>query len=354
MSTYIRFDSSDIVTSNDQVITSTWSGNTNNLTTIYTSSNQYVLTNANSQGQFFLDVYSDNPDTSTSASLELAIAYGNRKGSGSVNFTEGDSDADGYSAARSIYGQYRTLVYGDENTDFQFGNYTGSDDFFVVNVDRSRYKEHLKTGFNITLKNGANELALTDDSGFNAGASTLTNVGRQFNIISGTNGAMYSNSETSINLTDSGSYGYFYPDAGFMIFNADALRNKSIITYTAQTGSSATQATTDRTGSFEFFTAVSESLVGGGSFELDSVENLNAQYLFARVKNQEFNYSTNPSFIDDEGNLRFTSMISQPTTYITTVGLYNDNNELLAVAKLSQPLPKDFTRESLIRIKLDY
>jgi len=47
-------------------------------------------------------------------------------------------------------------------------------------------------------------------------------------------------------------------------------------------------------------------------------------------------------------------MVDNPTTYITTVGLYNDANELLAVAKLSQPLTKDFTKEALIKVKLDY
>ena len=47
-------------------------------------------------------------------------------------------------------------------------------------------------------------------------------------------------------------------------------------------------------------------------------------------------------------------MINSPQSFITSVGLYNDNNDLLAVAKLSRPLLKDFTKESLIRIKLDY
>jgi hypothetical protein len=47
-------------------------------------------------------------------------------------------------------------------------------------------------------------------------------------------------------------------------------------------------------------------------------------------------------------------LINNPQTFITTVGMYNDNNELLAVAKLSRPLVKDFTKEALIRIKLDY
>ena len=52
--------------------------------------------------------------------------------------------------------------------------------------------------------------------------------------------------------------------------------------------------------------------------------------------------------------LIFNQLIYSPVTYITTVGLYNDSNELLAVAKLSKPLQKDFTKESLIRVKLDY
>ena len=47
-------------------------------------------------------------------------------------------------------------------------------------------------------------------------------------------------------------------------------------------------------------------------------------------------------------------MIDNPTTYITTVGMYNDAGDLLAVAKLSQPITKDFTKEALIRVKLDY
>jgi len=47
-------------------------------------------------------------------------------------------------------------------------------------------------------------------------------------------------------------------------------------------------------------------------------------------------------------------MINTPQSYITTIGLYNDNNELLGVAKLSKPLLKDFNKEALVRIKLDY
>ena len=54
------------------------------------------------------------------------------------------------------------------------------------------------------------------------------------------------------------------------------------------------------------------------------------------------------------GAVIFPSFIDNPQTYITTVGLYNDNSELLAVAKMSRPLPKDFTKELLVRVKLDF
>ena len=72
------------------------------------------------------------------------------------------------------------------------------------------------------------------------------------------------------------------------------------------------------------------------------------------ARNSEFNYSTNPSNITGSGELRHSVMIDNPQGYITQVGLYNDNNDLLAVAKLSTPLLKDFTKEALVRIKLDY
>jgi hypothetical protein len=93
----------------------------------------------------------------------------------------------------------------------------------------------------------------------------------------------------------------------------------------------------------------------GSSFELNSQENVTSDFVFVRPQNAEFNYTTNPSFISGStGQVIYSSFINNPQTYITTVGLYNDNNELLAVAKLSRPLVKDFTKEALIRVKLDF
>ena len=92
----------------------------------------------------------------------------------------------------------------------------------------------------------------------------------------------------------------------------------------------------------------------GANFQLNSEETITSDYIFVRIKNSDFNYTTNPSMISGSGEFYFPSLVENPQTYITTVGMYNDNNELLAVAKLSKPLVKDFTKEALVRVKLDF
>ena len=97
------------------------------------------------------------------------------------------------------------------------------------------------------------------------------------------------------------------------------------------------------------------SLVSGSSFKLNSQETISSNYVFVRPRSSEYNYSENPSFISGStGEVLYSSFINNPQTYITTVGLYNDTNQLLAVAKLSRPLLKNFTKEALVRVKLDF
>ena len=92
-----------------------------------------------------------------------------------------------------------------------------------------------------------------------------------------------------------------------------------------------------------------------GSFQLNSSETISSDFVFVRLQNGEFNYSENPSFISGStGEVIYENFINQPQVYVTTVGMYNDANELLSVAKLSKPLVKDFTKEALVRVKLDF
>jgi hypothetical protein len=90
-------------------------------------------------------------------------------------------------------------------------------------------------------------------------------------------------------------------------------------------------------------------------FAARSEEKVNSTHYFVRVTNKQFNFSNNPTYVSgSNGTFVHSSMLRNPSVYITTVGMYDGLNRLLAVAKLSQPLLKTFNREVLIKVKLDY
>ena len=342
MANLIRYQDRDIVNDTQKVTTSTWTDNTNNLEVAHTSSTQALFGTATSSGAHYLEVFNKVTSDTTSVT-QYALAYGNRKGSGSLDFTN-DTGAKGKSPSSNVYSQYRQLVFGDEASNFSFNGFV-PDDIYVINVERARFKHNLKPGtldLRLSGSSGMAVLHLTDDSVTLTGSSTSTNAGRQFNIVSGSLGTMLGTNLTQV--ADSGSYGFFYPDSGFIILNPSALKqNVDGVTSTVT-------ANNDSKNHQKLYNHIS----GGKHFIVDSQEKVSSQFYFTRVTNTEFNYTTNPSFIDNVGNLNFTSMIDNPTTFITTIGLYNDSGDLVAVAKLSQPVAKDFTKEALIRVKLDY
>lgn len=354
MATFTFFEDGDTVDSIDRVFTSAWSGNENDLGSIngfYSSSTQYDTSSPTSSGAFYMDIY-DKPPTGanedSTAEVQFAIAYGNRKGSGSLDFTF-EEGSKGFSAAKSIYNQYRNIVFGgDETTNFSFDGHVPNG-IYVININRARYKNALRLGnLELNLSGSSRLLELTDDSATTSGSANAIRpgVGREFNLVSGSKGIRLGNSNTYV--TDSGSYGYVYPDAGFIILNEDAL-DATAAQFGIALGSDNGPNTNGKNP-----LKLQEALKEGDQFILDAQEDIASKFYFIRVKNTEFNYTTNDSFTEDDGTLKFDSMVDNPQTYITTVGLYNDNQDLLAVAKMSQPLPKDFTKEALIKVKLDY
>jgi hypothetical protein len=334
---FSRYNTEDSVISSETVVRGLWSGDNNSLTSFFTQSG-YT--------EYYLDVYNQDPSISGS-SVQFSIQYGNLNGSGS-NLINSSIPNGGYTPSRVVYGEYRNLVYGTETTNFSFDNGTTiAKDIFVVNVARSRYKESLLPGsFNLTLKSGSSVISLTDDSG-TTNLTRFIGENKVFYIISGSNGNAYTSAASS------SYYGMMFPDLDLIILNATASSTVSLTSVFAPL----TQATSSIASGSYNTVKLFNSIVSGsatGSFQLKSSETVSSRYFFTRVKNSEFNYTSNPSIIDENGNLLYTTLINNPQTYVTTVGMYNDNNELLAVAKLSRPLTKDFTKEALIRIKLDY
>jgi hypothetical protein len=363
-----RLEPEDFIVSSDSVSSTVWSNNSPSLNTYFSSSVQKEGTS----GPYYLSVYQAD-STTNEAAVQFQIAYANKSGGGGVNF---DSSVPFKSPTTTIYGQYRTLVLEDENANFIWGDtFTGSadNDFYVISIERARYKESLLPGsLNLILSSSNNNyqaIQLTDDSNM-VTLPTYYGTQRAYQLISGSDGRSYQAvaGGTGTGYTpDSGSYGLVLPDISTILLNASALNGS-----TAGDGgiSINTNIDPDTFGDnpTKLYNAIKDVQLiindnpdGVGVppttniFELNSQETLTSDYVFIRARNSEYNYTENPSFISGStGEVIYPYFINNPQTYPTTIGLYNDSNDLLAVAKLSRPIQKDFTKEALVRVKLDF
>jgi hypothetical protein len=333
-----RFDPEDFLVSSDSITAPLWTTGAPTLTTFFTSSTQA----AGSSGNYYLAVYQTASNIST-AQVQFDIAYADSLGSGSALY---NINVPENSYTKTIYGQYRSLILEDENADFIFGTgtnvLTGSN-FWVLSIERANYKQSLFPGsLNLQISGSGGIINLTDNSLDNP-VNTFIGATQVYQLISGSNGTA-GNLQYSGYVNNSGSYGLVFPQLGTIILNPAALSQSIQLTPSRSFNSPGLNTT-------RLFNAIS----GAASFALNSQETVTSDYVFVRARNSEFNYSENPSFISGStGEVIYSSFINQPQTYITTVGLYNDSNDLLAVAKMSRPLLKDFTKEALVRVKLDF
>jgi hypothetical protein len=333
-----RFDPEDFVVSSDSITSTLWSSGTPTLSTFFTSSIQ----EASSAGNYYLSVYNTS---STDQEVQFDIVYCDSEGSGSTWFNQ---IVDYASPTKTMYGQYRALILEDENASFVFGKGTNvitSSYFWVLSIERARYKQSLFPGsLNLQLSGSGliGIINLTDDSQDNP-VNTFIGSSRVYQLISGSNGTAGSLSNSGY-VAGSGSYGLVFPDLGTIILNPYAISQSINVAPSRSFNSSGLN-------NRRLFNAIS----GAASFALNSEETITSDYVFVRARNSEFNYSENPSFISGStGEVIYDNFINAPQVYITTVGMYNDSNELLAVAKMSRPLLKDFTKECLVRVKLDF
>jgi len=199
---------------------------------------------------------------------------------------------------------------------------------------------------------GEESITVTDDSKLTT-TTEFCDAGRIYQLISGSAGVLGGNLKNVNGYSAaSGSYGYLLPDINTLILNGEALdavpQNGGLNFGTSRSFDSKGENTLKLVDAFNRGGALKK-------FTINSKEDLSSDFIFCRAKNSEYNYSANPSFISaSTGAVLFPSFVENPTTYITTVGLYNISSELIAVAKLSRPLEKNFTKELLVRVKLDF
>ena len=89
-----------------------------------------------------------------------------------------------------------------------------------------------------------------------------------------------------------------------------------------------------------------------------NVTTINSTLIFCRATADEFNYSSNPTYADDENRIVVIDEGQEDTqrsfTFPTTIGMYDANDNLLAVAKLSRPIEKNDEKDVTIRVRLDF
>jgi hypothetical protein len=352
---YKLFTGDDIVPGDVQTVSQPiWSENINPLSAsatyvgvgFFTSSTQM-----SQSGDYYMNVYHRNPQAVTNAEVQFAIAYGHRQGSGSY----GDPNTVGNNAndtpTRAIYSQYRNMLLPPTDTVFTI-NSSSANEILVINVARARFRQKIDPG-NWELRIGSGSISSTwntayfsfiDASG-QGESPTVNEAGRVFGIYSGSGTTTASNTQ----------YGLFYPDQGVYVFHAGLLRGTGASALGIPFNSSS--AATLAASALQPRNHVTMSLRISGStyFAARSEENVTSTHYFVRVTNKQFNFSNNPTFVTGStGTFLHSSMLRNPSVYITTIGMYDDRNRLVAVAKLSKPLLKSFNREALIKVKLDY
>ena len=306
----------------------------------------------------------------TATTEEWNVAFGSTNGYG-VNL-----EANTKSETEAIYKQYASLLLAPTEVTGGFfisagktltgarTAITGKDEeIFIMSARRSNMKDRLNKGtWTLTMSGsngtdlvGSHKLQLTDDS-VNSNP-TATPAGDRYNIVGGTAGTVVTASTVT-------NFGFFYPDMGIMVFSAAELSasipgttlgasHVAAFDSASSRGFHFTKNTTaDLKPALRFINCLKAD-EGKISFR-DEEDQVSAQY-FCRVKSGQMNFSNNPTYVSGSLNqLRQTTMKGNPNTFISSVQLYNNSGDMVAVGNLSTPLKKNFSSEATIKVKLTY
>tara|TARA_R100000008_G_scaffold79976_1_gene62067 strand:+ start:3486 stop:4616 length:1131 start_codon:yes stop_codon:yes gene_type:complete len=329
----------------------------------------------------FTSVY-DYPYLSSSANHIFDIATGFSANSD----LSGNCVSDGsvqISKKINIYNQMAQVLMGydangsiqefDEDGDLASGG-TKMQEVFFINFARLLGKDEIKKGsFTAQFVTGGIPSAFGAATGYSInGGNVLTlgdygaNTSYLVNSPAGEYAALYTSSAAA---NSKSGYGLLFYQAGIAVVTgaiwSNPLRNFKSGSAQVSTGmgegvlsASFENLLTSSAGTLDYINNSIRNRIASISFN-NTVE-LNSTIYFCRANHNEFNYSSNPTYLEgssdtNPGKLRVKNATSdQPVSYITTIGLYSSDNELLAVAKLSEPLKKDPNTELTLRVRLDY
>lgn len=350
-------------------------------TDISQSSEQNLLSGS---ANMFVSFYDGNTSTSTS-NLMFDMTIGR-----SPDTTTGSATtvAD-FTKEKNIYQQMAKVLYGTDVTgaiyrlDLDFDDNTSNDyvlhNSIFINLARGQIKDEIRKGtFALTMSVSGAAGSVGADYVYLLDVSGTTNYKSDSPV--GEYGALYVVSASSNAVTASTInpiQGLVFYQAGVAVLSPYifAISSSNAVPSTTNTAISSSKygiltasmgATTltnsTETGNIGYYFS-SGSITGSieaimkqiDAISYQSTTEINSTVYFCRVFNNEFNYSSNPTYLSgSEVVVKGGDPLNLPVSYITTVGLYSDDNQLLAVAKLSEPIKKTPENELILRTRLDF
>lgn len=304
-------------------------------TDFYTKTYLNIDSGSIASGGFFQTVF-DGAPTSVSSSALFDVTFGISTASLVYGYNETFLKVE----KNRIYKEMASFLLGDKNSQFQFGGEVANEVVFLL-MKRRIFKDEIKKGNTTVIL----QMTGTGDSN----SLTLTDTGAQSTYVVGNAG------EEGDLFSGSTKIGKVYYDAGVIAYATGAHVPAGL------GGSPHWSGTIDAsqlnrvaiTGNFDNFnTGLRNHL---NLVQFNNQTNLHSTIYFCRALNSDFNYSTNPTFVDSDGRIIVTSGTSNQTrTFITTIGLYDINDNLLAVAKASEPVKKSPDSELVFRVRLSF
>jgi hypothetical protein len=278
-------------------------------------------------GGYWQTVFDSSPTSSFSTAI-MDMTYGYSTGS-SYNLPVTSTSSQNEKI--KIYRQMASTLLGNPDALFTINGSTATECFFIL-VKRGIQKDEIKKGSTALILNRTSDSVTGSDDG--AVVNFKQTVGGDYAILSD-------------DLDN--EYGQVWYNAGMIVLGATA-------SWPGDTPWSGSKTLEE----LEVSGTINQNVDGLRNhidkIALHNQTNLYSTIFFCRAYNSEFNYSSNPTFVDDNKRIRVTSgsNILSTRVYITTIGLYDPNDNLLAVAKLNRPITKSPDTEATCRIRLDY
>lgn len=296
-------------------------------------------TSGSVSGSFYQAVYSTNYSASTAVEL-VDISYGISISS-SIYSNAATTQKD---QLNRTYRLFAKSLLGSETSRFSIGS-QNRDELIFLAIKRSQFKDEIKKG-SVSM--------IVTYTGSSGGPATSPHSSASLND----NGAATTFTETNRGhtanlLSGAVTVGTIYYQAGIIVMIPDLVSSTSSIAGNEWSGSLNYEGTVVSGGL--------RGILDGARTRLQNLTfinqtNLHATFYFCRALNDEFNYSSNPTFTDASGRIIPTSGANNLTTrtYITKVGLLGENGEVLAVGGLSKPIKKTPNIEYSLVVRLDY